>query len=138
MVGDQPKVAVAALLVFFPTLVSTIVGLRSADILSIDLVRACGGGSIAVLHKVRLRYALPGLFAGLRIAAPTAVLGAIIGEYFGADQGLGIAMVNAQAQIDAPLTWAIAVVATALAASAYAVTAVIERFIVPWAREARL
>lgn len=136
--GDQPKIAVAALLVFFPTLVATIVGLRSADAASVDLVRAFGGGSWKVLRKIRLRTSLPGLFAGLRVAAPTAVLGAIIGEYFGAEQGLGIAMVNAEAQLDAPRTWAIAVVSAALAASAYATIGLVERIAVPWAREVRL
>ena len=81
--GDTPKVILAALSVIFTTLIGTLVGLRSADRTSLDLIRAYGGGSWTQLWKVRLRASLPSMFAGLRIAAPAAMLGAIIGEYLG-------------------------------------------------------
>lgn len=136
--GNSSKVAIAALLVFFPTLVATLVGLRSADASSLDIVFAYGGGSIASLLRVRVWAALPSLLAGLRIAAPTAVLGAIIGEYFGAEQGLGVAMVNAQATLDANRTWGIAIVATAVSGAAYVCVYLAGRLLVPWEREVSL
>src|SRR5260221_595333 len=86
--GQTPKIILAALSVFFTTLVGTLVGLRSADRVSLDLVHAYGGSSVQKLVKVRIRSALPSLFVALRIAAPAAVLGAVIGEYVGGGAGL--------------------------------------------------
>jgi ABC-type nitrate/sulfonate/bicarbonate transport system permease component len=131
--GETPKVILAAMSVFFTTLVGALVGLRSADPTSLDVVHAYGGGSIRKLTKVRLRASLPSLFSALRIAAPAAVLGAIIGEYLGAEQGLGVTMIAAQQNFDVPRTWALAFVATAAAGIAYGITAAIGRLLTPWA-----
>jgi ABC-type nitrate/sulfonate/bicarbonate transport system permease component len=131
--GDTPKVILAALSVIFTTLVSTLVGLRSADRASLDLIRAYGGGRWTQLRKVRLRASLPSMFAGLRIAAPAAMLGAIIGEYLGAESGLGVAMINSQQSLAVERTWGIALVATALSGLAYALTALAGRLLAPWA-----
>jgi len=131
--GDTPKVILAALSVFFTTLIGAIVGLRSADKTSLDLIHSFGGGSWTALTKVRIRTSLPSLFAGLRIAAPAALLGAMIGEYMGGENGLSIAMINAQQSLESARTWGIALVATALAGAAYAVTAVIGNRLTPWA-----
>lgn len=135
--GETSKVILAALSVFFTTLISMIVGLRSADQSSLDLVHAYGGGSWKQLRKVRLHSSLPSLFAGLRIAAPAALLGALIGEYLGADRGLGVLMINSQQALNVPRTWGIAVVCTALAGIGYGLTALAERLIAPWAVKAR-
>jgi ABC-type nitrate/sulfonate/bicarbonate transport system permease component len=135
--GQTPKIILAAMSVFFTTLVGTLVGLRSADKTSLDVIRAYGGGRVRQLTKVRLRAALPSLFAALRIAAPAAILGAIIGEYLGAETGLGVAMINAQQALEVQRTWALAIVATLLAGSAYALTALVGRLLTPWAPKAR-
>jgi ABC-type nitrate/sulfonate/bicarbonate transport system permease component len=131
--GEKPKVIIAAMSVLFTTLVSMVVGLRSADRTSLDLIRAYGGGSWTQLLKVRLRASLPSLFAGLRIAAPAAMLGAIIGEYLGAESGLGVAMINSQQAFNVDRTWGIALVSTALSGLAYALTAWAGRLLTPWA-----
>ena len=131
--GQTPKVVLAAMSVFFTTLIGALVGLRSADPTTLDVVHAFGGGSVHKLAKVRFRAGLPSLFAGLRVAAPAAVLGAIIGEYFGADRGIGVAMIAAQQRLDAPTTWALALIATAAAGLAYAATALVGRLLTPWA-----
>ncbi|RZU76023.1 ABC-type nitrate/sulfonate/bicarbonate transport system permease component [Micromonospora kangleipakensis] len=131
--GDAPKEALAALSVFFTTLVATVVGLRSSDATSVDLVYACGGSTWQTLRLVRIRAALPSLFAGLRIAAPAALLGAIIGEYLGASRGLGVALVQAQSSFEVERTWGIALVISALAGLLYAATAVVARLLTPWA-----
>ncbi|MET0426375.1 MAG: ABC transporter permease subunit [Actinoplanes sp.] len=131
--GDTSKVILAALSVIFTTLVGALVGLRSADRTSLDLIRAYGGGSWTQLWRVRLRASLPSLFAGLRIAAPAAMLGAIIGEYLGAESGLGVAMINSQQSLAVERTWAIALVATALSGAAYGLTALVGRLLTPWA-----
>lgn len=131
--GQTPKVVLAGMSVFFTTLIGTLVGLKSADATSLDLVHAYGGGATKKLTKVRLRASLPSLFAGLRIAAPAAVLGAIIGEFIGGNSGLGVAMINSEQALDIPRTWGIALVATGTAGVAYAVTSLIGRLLTPWA-----
>jgi ABC-type nitrate/sulfonate/bicarbonate transport system permease component len=131
--GQTPKVVLAAMSVFFTTLIGALVGLRSADPTTLDVIHAYGGNSVHKLAKVRFRAGLPSLFAGLRVAAPAAVLGAIIGEYFGADRGVGVAMIAAQQRLDAPTTWALALIATAAAGLTYAATALVGRLLTPWA-----
>jgi ABC-type nitrate/sulfonate/bicarbonate transport system permease component len=131
--GETPKVILAALSVFFTTLVGMLIGLRSADKTTLDLIHAYGGNGIQKLTKVRLRAALPNLFAALRIAAPAAILGAIIGEYLGANTGLGVAMINSEQALQVERTWGIALVATLLAGIAYGLTALVGRLLTPWA-----
>jgi len=131
--GETPKVLLAALAVFFTTLVGTVLGLRSADGTTLDVIRAYGGGRTKQLTKVRIKAALPSLFAALRIAAPAAVLGAIIGEYLGAESGLGVAMINSQQALMIERTWAIALVSTFIAGMAFLITAMLGRVMTPWA-----
>jgi sulfonate transport system permease protein len=136
--GDGPKAALAALAVFFTTLIATMVGLRSADRTALDVVRAYGGGRGAALRKVKLWAALPSIFAGLRVAAPAALLGAIIGEYLGASEGLGVAMIQAQSSFQVAGTWALALVVSALAGALYLAATGLARLLTPWAGETNL
>ena len=131
--GQTPKVILAALAVFFTTLVGTVLGLRSADKTSLDVIRAYGGGRTKQVTKVRLKAAQPAVFAALRIAAPAAILGAIIGEYLGAESGLGVAMINSQQGLMIDRTWAIALVATFIAGMAFLITAMLGKALTPWA-----
>jgi ABC-type nitrate/sulfonate/bicarbonate transport system permease component len=132
--GDAPKAALAGLIVFFPSLVGIVVGLRSADAHTLDLIRAVGGGSWVQLFKVRFRFALPSTFAALKIAAPAAILGAIVGEYLGnQDHGLGIMMINSQATLEIPRTWGVALLCTAIAGICYVVIGLVGRAVSPWA-----
>ena len=130
--GDGPKYTLAALAVFFTTLIATIVGLRSSDPTSLEVVRASGGTSWQALRYVRFRSALPSLFAGLCVAAPAALLGAAIGEYLGASRGLGVALVQAQSSFEVERTWGLALTMSALAGLLYAVTSVSARMLTPW------
>lgn len=131
--GTAPKIALAAMSVLFTTLLGALTGLRSADPVSLDVVRAYGGGRFAELTKVRLRAALPSTFAGLSISGPAAVLGAIIGEYLGAQQGVGLGIINSEQALNDRRVWAIAVVITAVAGAAYLVISIIGRALTPWA-----
>ncbi|PZQ50056.1 MAG: hypothetical protein DI556_08255 [Rhodovulum sulfidophilum] len=134
--GDTPKVVLAALSVFFTTLIGTVTGLRHVDRAMLDLVHGFGGGTWSKLFKVRLIAALPHLFAALRVAAPAAILGAIVGEYMGGTEtGLGLMLVNSQQGMEIARTWAIAVVASLLAAAAYLATSLVARLMTPWSRE---
>ncbi|MEV6862049.1 ABC transporter permease subunit [Streptosporangium subroseum] len=131
--GNAPKEALAGLSVFFTTLTAAVLGLRSADRSALDLIHSLGGGSFFILRKLRLLSALPSLFAGLKIAAPAALLGAIIGEYLGSSNGLGVMLVQAQSSFQVARTWAVALVISALAGLGYALVAIIARWLTPWA-----
>jgi len=131
--GTTPQAALAGISVFFTTLIGTLVGLRSADQTTLDVIRASGGGRFAQLRYVRLRAALPSTFTGLQIAPPAAVLGAIIGEYLGADRGIGITMIASQTAFNVPRTWALALIASAIAGAGYGLTSLIARLLTPWA-----
>lgn len=135
--GDAPQSALAGIVVFFPTLVGVCVGLRSADRNSLDLIRAYGGSSWTQLVRVRLRAALPSTFAALQIAAPSAILGAIVGEYLGGvSTGLGQMMIVSGQDLDIARTWGIALVCTAVAGILYGVIGLIGRLVSPWASRA--
>jgi ABC-type nitrate/sulfonate/bicarbonate transport system permease component len=137
--GTTPMITLAALAVFFTTLIGALLGLRSADQVTLDVVRAYGGGRWAELVKVRLIAALPATLAALKISAPAALLGAIIGEYLGhIDTGLGIAMTVSEASVQVPRTWGIALVSGLVAGLGYGLTALVARVALPWARTTTL
>jgi ABC-type nitrate/sulfonate/bicarbonate transport system permease component len=131
--GTAPQIALSGLSVLFTTLIGCLIGLRSADPVSLDLVQVYGGGRWRKLTKVRIRAALPASFAGLAISGPAAVLGAIIGEYLGASRGLGVALISANENLDSRRSFAIALVATAIAGIAYVVISIVGRALTPWA-----
>lgn len=123
----------SALLVVFTTLIGTLLGLRSADRASLDIVSVYGGGRWQQLVKVRLFAALPSVLNALKIGAPASFLGAIIGEYLGGvDVGIGPALVNAQQGLFVPRAWAIALIVGLISGAGYALIAVIARFATPW------
>lgn len=134
---DAPQgasVALAALSVFFTTVVGALLGLRAAPRTSLDLIAAYGGGRFTQLRLVQLVAALPNLFAALKIAAPAAFLGAVLAEYLGSggDRSLGRALIAAQSNSDAPQLWFLALVSGAVAGLAYAVIGLVGRFVTPW------
>jgi ABC-type nitrate/sulfonate/bicarbonate transport system permease component len=133
--GGTPRIILSALSVFFITLVGTIAGLRSVDRSLLDSIHAFGGGALAKLREARCRAALPYMFAALRVAAPAAILGSIVGEFMGAEGGLGILLINSQQGMNYPRTWAVALFTTALAGIAYLAIGLAGNLLTPWARE---
>ncbi|PWJ22438.1 ABC transporter permease [Jannaschia seohaensis] len=117
--GDGPQVALAALAVYYTTLIPLLVGLRAVPEAWLDLVRSYGRGPLQALIRVRARAALPYLVAGLQIAAPAAFLGAMVGEFTGAERGMGVLTLRAMRAMDVEMTWALATVATAIAMLGY-------------------
>ena len=117
--GIGPQVALAALAVYYTTLIPVLVGLRAAPDSWFDLVRSYGRGRVAALVHVRAMAALPYLFAGLQIAAPAAFLGAMVGEFTGADRGMGVLTIRAIRALDVEMTWALATLATVVSVLAY-------------------
>ena len=117
--GNGPQIVLAALAVYYTTLLPLLVGLRAAPDSWFDLVRSYGRGRFAALFHVRAMAALPYLFTGLQIAAPAAFLGAMVGEFTGAERGMGVLTVRAIRALDVEMTWTLATVATAVAILAY-------------------
>ncbi|MFD0981485.1 ABC transporter permease [Tropicimonas aquimaris] len=125
--GPAPQIALAALAVYYTTLIPLLVGLRAAPDTWFDLVRSYGRGPLAALVHVRAMAALPYLFAGLQIAAPAAFLGAMVGEFTGAERGMGVLTIRAIRALDVEMTWGIATVATAVSIFAYAAIGALAR-----------
>ncbi|ADG75682.1 binding-protein-dependent transport systems inner membrane component [Cellulomonas flavigena DSM 20109] len=127
-------VVLAALSVFFTTVVGAVLGFRSADPAVLDVVTVLGGGRWQQLVRVRLVAALPGILGALQVAAPAALLGAILGEYIGGvDRGVGPALVNAGQSLNGERAWGIALVCALLAGAGYALFALVARAVTPWA-----
>ena len=133
--GDPSKTAIflAALAVFFTTVVGALLGFKAADRASLDVVRVFGGGRFTQLRKVRLVAALPGILNALQIAVPTSFLGAVLGEYMGAtDRSVGILLIRLQGNLDSERVWAVFLLCALVAMAGYAVLGLVARLVTPW------
>ncbi len=125
--GLTSKVTLAALIAFFPLLENTIAGLRRVDPDSLRLLQSLGATRWQIFTKLRVFCALPLVFAGLRIAAVMATLGAIVAEFVAGNRGLGALLVVSMGTFSTPLLYATMVVLTALAFSVYLLATWLER-----------
>ncbi|HST05984.1 MAG TPA: ABC transporter permease [Chloroflexia bacterium] len=130
--GILPKILVVGLVCFFPIVVAGVDGFRSTDPELIRLFRTFGAGRWTIFRQVRLPGALPFLFSGIRIAVTYCVIGAVWGEYVGAQYGLGIFMQSKQHAFDVATVFACVVVISALSVALFLLTSLIERVVIPW------
>jgi NitT/TauT family transport system permease protein len=132
------KMAVAAVLCFFPVLVNTLRGLQSVRPQQIELMRAYACGDVQTFRRVRFPTALPYIFTSLKVASVLAMIGAVVGEYFGGSfNALGV-LIRSRAQIlDFDSAWAAIVVACIFGIGFYAAVSVAERLVVRWAPSTR-
>ena len=125
------KVVICALIVFFPVAVSTMVGVRSVDPRLVEMARAFRASRNALIRQVELPAALPAILGGMRVGATLAVLGAIVGEWAGADQGLGVLVNLARGSLfDTPLMFATLLTIALLGVALYLVVVLVERRVV--------
>ena len=131
--NQTSKMVIAAVLCFFPVLVNTIRGLTSVRPQQLELMRSYAAGEFATFRRVRFPNSLPYLFTGLKVATVLAMIGAIVGDYFGGSQdALGI-QIRRQAGVFAfTEAWAAIVVASILGIAFYAAVAVAERLTIGW------
>ena len=134
--GIGPKVAMVALVCFFPITVNLIDGLGSTAPELLKLMRSLGASRAQTLWKVELPSSLPQLFTGLRLAATVSVIGAVFGEWAGAENGLGRLVLLATQQVETPRAYAGIVVLALIAIALFAAVSMAERALVPWTREA--
>jgi ABC-type nitrate/sulfonate/bicarbonate transport system permease component len=133
--GIGPKLAIVALICFFPITVNLLDGLRSAPPELLKLMRSMGASRLRTLRSVELPAALPSLFSGLKIAATVSVIGAVFGEWAGADEGLGRLVLLGNNQLQTPRVYAGIVILTVMAVGLFALAALAERIAVPWNRK---
>jgi NitT/TauT family transport system permease protein len=132
------KMAIAGVLCFFPVMINTLRGLQSVRPQQVELMRAYAASNIEIFRRVRVPTALPYVFTSLKVASVLAMIGAIVGEYFGGSfNALGV-LIRSDAQIlDFQTAWAGIVVASLLGITLYLAVAVAERVIVRWAPTSR-
>jgi ABC-type nitrate/sulfonate/bicarbonate transport system permease component len=135
--GIGPKLAIVALICFFPITVNLLDGLRSAPPELLKLTRSFGASRLRTLRAVELPASLPYLFSGLKIAATVSVIGAVFGEWAGADEGLGRLVLLGNNQLQTPRVYAGIVLLTLMAVALFALAALAERVACPWSREER-
>ena len=130
--GSGPKVLIAALITFFPVMVNTLIGLRSVSPGALDFLRSLDASDLEILMKLRAPSALPYLFAAFRIAVPLSVIGAVVGEWFTGDRGLGSVIIVAHNNIDMPTLFAAVVTLAIIGVTLTAVLAYAERKVLFW------
>ena len=130
--GMEPKIAIAALICFFPTLVNMTRGLRDVNPQQLELMHVLSASPREVFVKVRLKNSLPYLFSALKIAASTAVIGAIVGEWIGSTVGIGALIIQATYNFDSPLLYATIVVGSVFSASFFGAISWAERYFLTW------
>jgi NitT/TauT family transport system permease protein len=132
--GIMPKVMVAFLISFFPIVINSVIGMRSAEKEMIYLVQSMGASELTTFLKIRLPKALPSIFGGLKVGMGQAVVGATVGEFIAAEHGLGYLQLIAQVRLDTPLLFAAVVVLSLLGVLLFNAVAFIERIALPWNR----
>ncbi len=135
-VSPHSKMAIAGILCFLPLMVNTLRGLSSADPHQIELMRSYAASDFEIWRRVRVPTALPFVFTALKVASVLAMIGAIVGEYFGgAFNALGV-LIRSDAQIlDFVTAWAGILTASLLGLGLYAAVVLAERVVVRWAPE---
>ena len=132
--GDQPKIVMVVLVSFFPVIVSTMAGLSATPADLRELARSLRASWWQTFVKVRLIWALPQVFVGLKVATPLAIIGAVIGEVVNPDHGLGSVIALSGQSSDTPLAFAALVLLAVLGVVMFYLVAGVERLLVPWAR----
>jgi NitT/TauT family transport system permease protein len=136
--GLYSKVLICALIVFFPVLINTVVGLRSVPEDLRDLMRSFKATNWQTFRLLEVPAALPVLLGGLRIGATLAVIGAVVGEFIGADRGLGFLINVGRGTYDTALVFVAVFTLVALALTMYAFVILLERRFLSWQRRTRV
>jgi NitT/TauT family transport system permease protein len=130
--GNGSKVAMAALLAFFPLMVNSFTGIRNTEPERIDLMRSLSASRLEIYARVKLPSAAPFIFAGLDMAAVYALLGTIVAEFLGAQRGIGVTIVQAQAVTDVAGVFAALIILGALGMLLHLIIRATKRRVVHW------
>lgn len=130
--GRLSKVLICALIVFFPVLVNTIVGIRSVEEDLRDLMRSLGANHWQTFRMLEVPAALPVLFGGLKIGVTLSVIGAVVGEFVGADQGLGFLINQARGLFNTPLVFVAILALIVITLVLYGAVMLLEMWLLRW------
>jgi NitT/TauT family transport system permease protein len=137
-IDPESKMAIAAIICFFPVFVNTLRGLTSVRPAQIELMRSYAAGDLEVFRRVRIPNALPYVFTGLKVATVLAMIGAIVGDYFGGSpNSLGTKIRQSVGYFDFETAWAAIIVASVLGIAFYAAVTLVERLTMGWHPSAR-
>jgi len=131
--NELPRVVVTFLVAFFPLVLSIAAGITSVPPELIELGRACKASRWRELWRIRLPYAVPFVFSGLKAAITLSVVGAVVGEFVNADRGLGYLIVTSTAFFKVPLAWGALVLLSMLGIVLFQAVVIVERVFFPWA-----
>jgi NitT/TauT family transport system permease protein len=135
--GQWPKVVMVLLLCFFPIVISTAQGMKSTPTELVELMRSLNATRAQEFFKLRLRYAMPQIFTGLKVAISLAVIGAVIGEFVGATKGLGYVIQQSGASADTTLAFAAIMLLSVMSIILFYGLVLLEHLLLPWAQEKR-
>jgi len=130
--GVTSKVLLALLVAFFPIVVNMVTGLWAVEAELLELCRILHSGRWREFYKVRLPNALPYLFSGLKVASTLAVIGAVIGEFVGGNEGLGYLIIIANTELRTSMAFASLAGLSLLGLALFGALAVAERLLMPW------
>jgi NitT/TauT family transport system permease protein len=130
--GLTSKIVIICLLTFFPLLVTSMAGFKAVDTERLELMRALDASPWQIFWKVRLPSAMPYIFAGLNMAAVLAVVGAVVGEFVGAQRGLGTLILTMNAQMDTAGTFSVFIILSIVGVVIYQTLRVLERRVLFW------
>ncbi len=133
--GLTSKVVIICLLTFFPLLINSMAGFKAVDPERLELMRALGANPWQIFWKVRLPSAMPYIFAGLDMAAVFAVVGAVVGEFVGAQRGLGTLILSMNAQMDIAGTFSVFIILAIVGIAIHKALRAVERRVLFWSGE---
>jgi NitT/TauT family transport system permease protein len=131
-IGMESKLAIAWLVAFFPIVVDTATGLRNTPAEFLDLATAVRASAFQTFWKIRFPAALPFVISGSKVAITLAVIGAVIGEFIGSNEGLGNLLLVANSQVNIPLAFACLIGLAVIGIGLYAAVAAVELALKPW------
>ena len=133
--GILPNILIVFLISFFPVVINTAAGLVSVEEDLLDLVRCLHATKWQKMGKIQLPNSLPYVFSGLKIAATTAVTGAIVGEFVASDKGLGSVIIASQTTLATPVIFGSLILITIIGMVLFGFVGIMERILMPWERQ---
>jgi len=130
--GFTPKLLVVFLLCFFPIVVASIAGFKSADKDVMDFARTTGASGLRLFIRIRLPQALPLIFTGLKVGAALAATAAVVAEFVASDKGLGYLLLQYNGQLETPMVFATIVLLSLIGLALYYAVEILERIAIPW------
>jgi len=130
--GLPGKVVMTVLITFFPIVVNTFEGLKNVDPRYIDLLRTMGASPRQIFWKIRIPAGLPNFFTGLKVGAAVSVIGAVIGEWLGGNNGLGVFSRRMDSNLQGDAVFAAVLILALLGSGLFKFVSILERCIIPW------